>query len=885
MLWIVVALLLLVAAFAWFRMALQAWLGAAAAVFALGLLVGGGGAWLSLFLLVVMAGGWFVLFGPGARGMRRRYLSAPLLAQLKQTLPPISQTERAAIDAGSVWWDAELFSGRPDWSKLFDAPAAVLSERERAFLDGPVEELCAMVNDWEVTARLGDLPAPVWDFIKRSRMFGLNIPAEYGGLGFSAHAQSCIVQKISTRSATAAVTVMVPNSLGPAELILHYGSDAQKQYYLPRLAAGEETPCFSLTNPWAGSDAAGMPDAGVVCRAEHDGESTLGFRLNWEKRYITLGPVATLIGLAFKAYDPDGLLGDGDGDSNSDGNAGRRDGENPGAGDGNGDGDGDDSDPAALGITCALIPADTPGITIGNRHLPCGAAFQNGPNRGEQVFIPLHWVIGGRAGVGRGWRMLMESLAAGRGVSLPAAAAGAAKVAARSGGAYARVREQFGVDIGRFEGVQEALARIGGLTYLLDAGRELMSVALGLGERPAVLSAIVKQQCTDLSRRVVNDALDIHGGKGICLGPRNYLARLYQQIPIGITVEGANILTRSLIIFGQGALRCHPHLLDEIAAVELHARDPDAALDAFDRALSQHLAHIAANKLRAFGYGISRGWLARGVVAGDAGAQVAGKGASKVAGRSASLIRRHSRAVEHLSAAFAFIADVTLLLLGGDLKRREMLSGRFADALGNLYLATAALKRFYDAAAAGGAGARVATVATEEALADEAALADWACAHALFEAQEALDGILRNYPKRYLGKLLRATVFAGGRYLRRPSDALARRAAAAVQTAGAARDRLTSDMYLPRDETEPLAQLEAALALMDESRVLRRRLKREGRALPPGREFGAWLDELRIGGAVNDGEAALLARARAAAAAAIAVDDFPPKSARAAAQA
>lgn len=855
MLWILLALLLLVAAFARFDVTLKVWLGAAAVVFALGLAVGGAGAWLALVLLIVSGGWWLILFG--AHGLRRRYLSAPVFAHIGKIMPPISQTEREAIDAGGVWWEAELFSGRPNWRALFDAPAARLSEREQAFLDGPVEELCAMVDDWEVTARLGDLPAPVWDFIRANRMFGLNIPAEFGGLGFSAHAQSCIVQKLSTRSATAAVTVMVPNSLGPAELILHYGSDAQKQYYLPRLAAGEETPCFSLTNPWAGSDAAGMPDVGVACMGEHGGEQVPGFRVNWDKRYITLGPVATLIGLAFKARDPDGLLGGFDGDGGGDGDGGV-------GGDGeSGGGDGDD--PADLGITCALIPASAPGVSIGNRHLPSGAAFQNGPNRGDEVFVPLEWVIGGPGGVGRGWRMLMESLAAGRGVSLPAAAAGAAKVAARSGGAYAVVREQFGLAIGKFEGVQEALARIGGLTYLLDAGREVMTAALNRGEKPAVLSAIVKQQCTELSRRVVVDAMDIHGGKGICLGPRNLLARLYQQIPIGITVEGANILTRSLIIFGQGALRCHPHLLAEINAVELRARDSDdadaaaAALAQFDRALAGHIAHIAANKLRAFALSLSRGRLARG----------AGVGV----GDGARLIRRHSRAVEHLSAAFAFTADATLLTLGGDLKRREMLSGRFADALGNLYLATAALKRFHDNGAPE----------------DEEALADWACRHALFEAQTALDGILRNYPRAWLGRLLRATVFAGGRYLRPPSDALSKRVAETVQTAGPARDRLTSHMYVPAagvdDDAEPLAQLEAALALAEESRALRRRLKRGGHAPAAGQDFADWVADLQAAGAVDAEEAALLARARAATAAVIAVDDFPPKTPRAAATA
>lgn len=807
MLWIVIALLLLVVVFARFPMSLQTWLGIASAVFTLGLFTGGAGSALSLLLLVVVASAWALLFH--APGWRRRYVSAPLLKWVKKSMPPISRTEKEAIDAGTVGWDAELFSGRPNWERLFSIPPPTLSERERAFMDGPVEELCAMVDDWEVTRRLGDLPPAVWDFIKRSRMFGLNIPAEYGGLGFSAHAQSCIVQKLSTRSATAAVTVMVPNSLGPAELLLHYGTDAQKQYYLPRLAAGLETPCFSLTNPWAGSDAAAMPDRGVVCRGLHDGQSTLGFRLNWEKRYITLGPVATLIGLAFQAEDPDHLLG---GDSD-------------------------------LGITCALIPADTPGVTIGNRHLPLGAAFQNGPNRGREVFIPMDWVIGGQARIGQGWRMLMESLAAGRGVSLPAAAAGAAKVAARSSGAYARIREQFGVEIGRFEGVQEALARIGGLTYLLDAGRTLMTGALALGEKPAVMSAMVKQQCTELSRIVVNHAMDIHAGKGICLGPRNHLARLYQQIPIGITVEGANILTRSLIIFGQGAMRCHPHLLDEINAAAGHDRDPEAALEAFDRALAQHLSHILANKLRAGGYAMSRSRLARG----------SGSG----------LIAAHSRAVEHLSAAFALLADATLVLLGGDLKRREMLSGRFADALSNLYLASAALKRFHDSGAP----------------ADEAPLADWACRHALFEAQQALDGVLRNYPKPYLGKLLRLLVFSGGRYLQRPGDALSQRVSALLQTDGPVRERLTEHIYLPADSSEIAAQLEAALTLMERSKPLRRRLKREGRPPPPGPALQTWLADQQAAGALTPDEAKLLARTREMAGEVIRVDDFDPAGA------
>ncbi|MGI9311893.1 MAG: acyl-CoA dehydrogenase, partial [bacterium] len=632
------ALFALLGVFTWFRLSLRTWLMIATAVFVVGLFNHSvvGVALSALFALILAAMLILLFYAPA---LRRRWISAPLMAMVKESMPPISPTERDAIEAGTVWWDAQLFSGAPDWDVLMNAPPPRLSDAEQAFLDGPVEELCAMVDDWQVTAELNDLPPAAWAFIKRNRFFGLNAAEEYGGLGFSAYAQSCIVQKLATHSATLAVTVMVPNSLGPAELLYHYGTDAQKQRYLPRLARGEETPCFALTNPWAGSDASGMPDRGVVCVAEHDGVDTLGFRLNWEKRYITLGPVATLLGLAFRAFDPDGLLRD------------------------------DGAREVDLGITCALIPTDTAGVVIGARHLPLNAAFQNGPNRGRDVFIPIDWVIGGREQVGNGWRMLMESLAAGRGVSLPAAAAGAAKVAARNSGAYANIREQFGVEIAKFEGVAESLARIGGLTYLIDSARMLMAVALDAGEKPAVMSAIVKQQCTDLSRIVVNDAMDIHGGKGICMGPRNYLARTYQQIPIGITVEGANILTRSLIIFGQGAMRCHPYLLEEInAATTEHAAD-DAALDRFDCAARQHLAHTTANKIRSSACGLSRGRLTRGVGAG--------------------IVNTHSRAIEHLSASFAFLADVALFLLGGELKRREMLSGRFADALGNLVLASA----------------------------------------------------------------------------------------------------------------------------------------------------------------------------------------------------
>ena len=795
-----VVLFLLLGVFAWFEMSLKTWLFTAIGVFALGLVSGVTSAWLSSILLLVLGVLLVLLFY--APDLRRKYLTKPVFDLVKKSMPPISQTEMEAIDAGTVWWDAELFAGKPEWDKLFSVAKPALSEAEQAFIDGPVEQLCALVDDWQVTGELNDLPPAVWDFIRRNKFFGLNASTEYGGLGFSAYAQSCIVQKLATRSTTVAVTVMVPNSLGPAELLYHYGTEEQKQHYLPRLAGGEEIPCFGLTNPWAGSDAGSMPDSGIVCRDIFEGRETLGFRLNWEKRYITLGPVATLLGLAFKGYDPDGLLGD----------------------------------ETELGITCALIPTDTDGVSIGTRHLPLNAAFQNGPNRGKDVFIPMEWVIGGRQRIGHGWRMLMESLAAGRGISLPAASAGAAKVAARSSGAYCRIREQFGVEIGKFEGIEEALAHIGGLTWLLDAGRTLMTSALALGEKPAVMSAIVKQQCTDLSRIVVNHAMDIHGGKAICMGPANYLARTYQQIPISITVEGANILTRSLIIFGQGALRCHPYLLEEIDATAME--DADAALEKFDHVMLQHITYLTVNKLRSTACGLSRGWLAKG----------SGRG----------LVKTHSRAIDHLSASFAFLSDVTLFILGGDLKRREMLSGRFADVLSNLYLASAALKKFKD----------------QGELAEEAPLADWACRYALFHAQQALDGILRNYPRPILGKLMRVNVFGGGRYLQMPGDALCRQVSTLLQTAGPVRDRLTEHIYISTDPSEITAQMESAFALMSESKPLRRRLKKQGHRQAGGQAYEAWLRELRALNVLTSDETELLVRTREMVGKVIRVDDF-----------
>ncbi len=790
----------LIVAFSALNMSVQTWLLVASVVMAIGVITGVSNVLLSLIVLAVTLTLLVVLFY--APGLRKKLITGPLYKMVKRTMPPISQTEQEAIDAGSVWWDAELFAGKPDWDKLMSQPKPELNAEEQAFIDGPVEELCAMSDDWDISYNRNDLPPEVWQYIKDERFFALNASKDFGGLGFSAYGQSCIVQKLATRSGTTAVTVMVPNSLGPAELLYHYGTDEQKDYYLPRLAVGKEVPCFGLTNPWAGSDAGGMPDSGVVCKQMFEGQETLGFRVNWEKRYITLGPISTLLGLAFKAYDPDKLLGE----------------------------------EYDLGITCVLIPTDTDGVTIGTRHLPLNASFQNGPNWGKDVFVPMDWVIGGQDQIGNGWKMLMESLAAGRGISLPAAGAGAAKLATRTSGAYARIREQFGVEIGKFEGIEEALARIGGLTYLLDAGRIVVTTALGIGEKPAIISAIVKQQCTDLSRIVVNHAMDLHGGKAICMGPGNYLARAYQQIPIGITVEGANILTRSLIIFGQGAMRCHPYLLKEVHAV--NNEDTEQGKRDFDSTMADHIKYVIGNCLRSIAFGVSRGYLASGTGSG--------------------VINRYSRQIDHLSASFAWVSDITLMILGGALKRKEMLSGRFADVLSNLYLASSALKRFKD----NGEDIK------------EQPLVDWACQYSLYQAQDALDGILRNFPMPFVGPILRATVFPTGRYIHLPDDKLNQAVAELIQEPGAVRDRLTEDVFLSDRPDEITAQLEEALTLSIESYDLRKRLKKAGHQQDADVGFEDWLKALQSDQVITKEEADLLSRTREITKSVIDVDDF-----------
>src|SRR6201992_4544422 len=572
--------------------------------------------------------------------VRRDYITKPTFSWARGVLPAMSDPEREALEAGDVWWDADLFAGNPDWSKLLATAPATLTAEEQAFLNGPVDELCAMLDEWKINWEWRDLPPEAWDFIKRHKFFGMIIPKEFGGLGFSPYAHSEVVRKLSTRSITAAVTVMVPNSLGPGELLMRFATKDQQQRWLPKLADGHEIPCSGLTSPEAVADAASMVDTGIICKGNFEGNEVLGLRLNWHKRYITLGPVATLLGLAFKAYDPDHLVG-----SEED-----------------------------IGITVALIPTHLPGVSIGHRHLPSMQVFQNGPNWGRDVFIPLDYIIGGQERLGQGWKMLMTALAAGRGISLPSLCAAGAAYAARTTGAYARLREQFCISISKLEGIEEPLARIAGTAYLLDGARRLTCAALNEGHHPAVISGIMKLQATERMRIAIDDAMDIHGGKAVIDGPQNYMGNLYRAVPVGITVEGANILTRNLIVFGQGAIRAHPYLLEEMNA--LRERDHDKGLDAFDAAFWKHVGHSVATLFRAGGRSWTFGAFTAVPEVGDA--------------------TPFYRQLARYSTAFALCADMALLTLGGALKRKEMLSARFGDILSELYLLSAALKRWQD---------------------------------------------------------------------------------------------------------------------------------------------------------------------------------------------
>lgn len=729
------------------------------------------------------------------RSIRRNYLTRPIFNWATNIMPPISETERDAIDAGTVWWDGELFTGNPDWEKLLAMPPARLSEEEQAFMDGPVRKLCAMVDAWKINWEDRDLPPEVWDFMRRERFFGMIIPKKYGGLEFSNTMHSEVVRTVSSSSVVAGVTVMVPNSLGPGELLMHFGTDEQRDYWLPRLAEGSEIPCFGLTSPDAGSDAAAMTDTGIVEYGRFKGRKVLGVRLNFHKRYITLGPVATVMGLAFKMRDPENHLGRGE----------------------------------ELGITVALLPTSTPGVSHGERHIPQFTHFQNGPLYGKDVFIPLDHILGGEEQIGQGWKMLMTALAAGRGISLPSQSAAATAMCARATGAYARVRSQFGIPIALFEGIREPLADIAANTYTVDAARRLTVSALDKGHKPSVISAIMKYHATERMRDSIEMAMDIHGGKGIIDGPKNYLGEQYRAVPIGITVEGANILTRNLMIFGQGAIRSHPYMLKELMA--LSETDKEKGLDAFDENFWGHVGHSIGNAARA---------LARGWTGGRIG--TAPKGVDRP---------HHWKRLSRYAAAFALVSDLALLTLGGGLKRKEMISARLGDILSELYLLGAVLKRYED----------------EGRRSEDRPLVDYAMKKGVERIRVAFDGVLDNLPARWAAWLVWFIAFPFGVSRRVPSDKLVNQVAEMLLKPSAQRDRLTPDLYFGEDHAEhPLKDLENAFALVTEIAPTEKKMR------DADIEDA---DKARQTGLISGEEHEKLKAARAAIARVVAVDAFP----------
>jgi alkylation response protein AidB-like acyl-CoA dehydrogenase len=680
----------------------------------------------------------------------RSWGMSKLFQWFKDALPPMRTTEKEAIEAGEVWLEADLFKGRPHWQRLFEIPVPALSIEELAFLNNQVEVLCQMIDDWAICQQDLDLSPETWAYLKKERFFGLIIPKAYGGLEFSALAHSTIVQKIGTRSLTAAVTMMVPNSLGPAELLMAYGTEEQKNHYLPRLAAGLEIPCFALTGPEAGSDASAMPDVGIVCKGHFEGKEILGMRLTWDKRYITLAPVATILGLAFKLHDPEGLLGE----------------------------------KTFLGISLCLLPTHLPGIEIGKRHLPLNQPFMNGPVRGTDVFVPLDYIIGGVPMIGKGWRMLVECLAAGRGISLPALSMAVAKKMYRTTGAYAKIRKQFHTSIGLFEGVEAVMARIGGFTYILEATRLLTLSALDQSIRPSVVTAIAKYHMTEMARTVMNDAMDIHGGKGIMMGPHNYLGRGYEAIPISITVEGANILTRSLIIFGQGAIRCHPFILSEMQAAT--EPDPKLGLIQFEKAFWGHVKYMACNKMRLLFHALTGGWFC------------------SVPDVKESKLRYYAKQITRMSIALAFVSDAAMVLLGGKLKRKERLSGSLGDVLSYLYMGSAVLKYYVDQQRlALDIDKRIALAYTH-----------WAMSWCLVRIQEALYDCCRFLSRPVLGWILKTMIFPWGRPYILASPEVEHKMVHEMMLASVFRERLTEHTYVGSNKESAVAVLEEAFNLM-----------------------------------------------------------------------
>jgi acyl-CoA dehydrogenase len=770
---------------------------------------------------VVMTAGWTLdVVGPiswivflvvalplNISAFRQNVISRPLMKVYRGIMPEMSSTEKEAIEAGTTWWEADLFAGNPNWKKLHNYPVARLSADEQAFLDGPVEEVCRMVNQHQVSHQLADLPADVWQYLKDNGFFAMIIKKKYGGLEYSAYAQSRVLQKLAGLSSELASTVGVPNSLGPGELLQHYGTPEQQNHYLPRLAKGLEVPCFALTSPEAGSDAGSIPDFGIVCKGQWEGEEVLGMKLTWNKRYITLAPVATVLGLAFKLRDPEHLLGDKE----------------------------------ELGITCALIPTDMEGVETGRRHFPLNCMFQNGPTHGNEVFVPLSFIIGGPKMAGQGWRMLVECLSVGRGITLPSNSAGGVKTAALATGAYARIRRQFKLPIGKLEGIEEPMARIGGNAYLMDAVTTLTTTGIDLGEKPSVISAIVKYHLTDRMQKCVIDAMDIHGGKGVCLGPNNYLGRGYQAAPIAITVEGANILTRSMIIYGQGAIRCHPYVLAEMESA--FDTESGQGLANFDAAIFGHIGFATSNFIRSFWLGLTSSRFSNAPYSDKT--------------------KRYYQQMNRFSANLALLSDLAMATLGGNLKRKERISARLGDLLSQLYLASATLKRYED----------------EGRQTDDLPLVQWAVEDALYKLQASLDDLLDNFPMG-LGGALRVVMFPFGRPLKRPSDVLDHKVAKIMQTPCESRDRLGKGQFWTNSEHNAVGIQEQTLLDIIASEPLHDKVcKASGKRLP-----FMWLDKVaaegKALGVLSDDEVNLLERAEIGRMKSINVDDFDPAELR-----
>ena len=736
--------------------------------------------------------------------LRRSRLSKPLLNVYKRMVPKMSKTEKEALEAGGVWWEGELFSGMPNWDVLMTMPQPELSPDEKKFLDGPCEKLCEMLNDWEISHHRGDLPEEIWKFFKSEKFFAMIIPKKYGGLEFSSYANAMVTAKIASRNAVASSTVGVPNSLGPAELLLHYGSEEQKNHYLPRLASGDEIPCFALTSTEAGSDASSIIDSGIICKGTWNGEEIIGIKLNWNKRYITLAPVATILGLAFKLYDPEKLIGEIE----------------------------------DYGITAALIPTNLDGVTIGRRHLPMNVPFQNGPTSGNDVFVPIDFIIGGEKMAGKGWKMLVECLSVGRAITLPSTATGGGQAAAYATGAYAQLRKQFNLPISQFDGIKESLARIAGYTYIMNSTVSVTSGAIDHGEKPAVPSAILKYHCTELGRKIANDAMDVHGGKAIMMGPKNYMGRSYMATPIAITVEGANILTRSLIIFGQGAIRCHPFVLNELEAANEEGQD---GLKKFDKALFGHIGYAVSNITRSLILAITKSKYSKSPVN--------------------TITKRYYQHINRYSAAFAVASDFAMLSLGGELKKKELLSARLGDVLSSLYLASTVLKHYEN----------------QGCKSDDLPLVEWSVRTLMYEAQEQLHNFLINMPNKILARFLRLIIFPRGRSYSPPADGLTTKVARIITSVGESRERLSETAYTSKGQNNPLGLLQEALELSEETILIEAKLqqaKKDG--IITSNYLGHQIEQAELHGILKNDEIKKMTDLYHRVSEILSVDDFGP---------